>query len=131
MEDWILHLPSASKIANSVVLAAIAVGIHYRHRRKIHIPIMLSCFVLDVINLVVIELNRGAIKKAIATATTGGDWILKFHISVSVIFLVCYVIAIITGIRLHRTGKGRATHRKNAAVFLLARVLNYVTSFYV
>lgn len=124
MEDWI---PPATKIANSVVLVAIAIGVHYRHRRRIHIPIMISCFVVDLSNLLVIELTRGAIEKTLQT----DDWLLVFHVAVSVTFLLGYVIAVITGTRLHRTGRGRPIHRGNAAVFLLARVLNYITSFFV
>jgi len=120
-----------SSAFSTVVLVFLAVGLHYRHRRRVHIPIMLGCFAVDLANVVYIEVRRGAGGKGGTTLGTAGEWGLQFHIAVSVLTLLGYAVALYTGIRLWRAHGGRRLHRANAAAFLMARVLNYVTSFYV
>ena len=113
------------------VLVLLAFGIYHRHRPSLHIPTMLACFAIDVGNVIYIEVRRGAVEKTISTAGTAGEWILKLHILVSVLSIVGYLVAVITGVRLLRKGRGRLAHRLNAVIFLSLRVTNYLTSFYV
>ncbi len=113
------------------VLLLLAFGIYHRHRPRVHIPVMLVSFVIDLANVILIEVRRGAVEKAISTASAPGEWILKLHIAVSVLSLAGYVSAIITGLRLLRKNQGRHVHRVNAAAFIFLRVMNYLTSFYV
>lgn len=131
MDQLIENLPLLSKVASTLVMILLVIGLVYRRHTRIHIPIMLSCFALDLSNVLVIELNRGAIRQTMDTVTEVGDWLLKFHIVVSVICVICYPLAVFTGLRLLRRGVHRTSHRLNACVFLVTRVLNYVTSFWV
>jgi hypothetical protein len=127
-----MDLPAiVSTWVSTAVMALLALGIYRRHTPRVHVPIMLVCFVLDLANVVFIEIGRGAVEHALSTARSGGEWILKFHIAVSILSLLGYGVALATGLRLLRTGRGRVLHRSNAVLFLLFRVLNYVTSFFV
>ena len=77
------------------------------------------------------EESLGAVEKGVKSFWIDPVSLLNFHILVSVISIVCYIIAIRTGRRLFRTGEGRGVHRKNALVFIIARLASFVTSIMV
>ena len=52
---------------STIVLLILAAGILLRRHRRIHIPIMITAFSLDLASVLAIEINRGAIKKAISS----------------------------------------------------------------
>ena len=123
---------TASYWANAAVLALIAYGLYHRHRRRIHVPVMLTCLAVDLVNVVVIEFRQRAVEKALETATASGAWLLKIHILVSTLCVAGYLVAAFTGWKLlHGHERFRRVHRGNAAFFLITRVLNFLTSFYV
>lgn len=112
--------------ASTVIFAGILFGVWNRKNRRIHIPMMLGCFVADMLLVLVIELNR----QAIAQATSTTDSFLRFHIAVSVSAVVCYFVALVTGFR-RRKGKLVLAHRVNAILFLFFRGTNWATAFFV
>jgi hypothetical protein len=122
------HIPPiAFNVANVVIMAAILVGVAVHARRKVHVRVMASCFAADLLMVLVIELQRSAIKQAVGP-TSG---LMKFHIAVSVGALVLWVLQILTG-RGVLQGKPRlARHRIQAWAFLLCRGTNVVTAFMV
>jgi len=120
-----------TKGVSTAIVQRLVYGLWNRARPRIHIPVMVTCFVVDVLNVLVIELSRGAVEKSIDEFSRGGVSLLGFHIFVSVVALLAYGVAVVTGTRLYRKGVGRGFHRLNAAVFLVARLANYVTSFMV
>ena len=133
MEDFSL----LSKSVNTAMLVVIAFGLWYRHRPKIHIPAMVTAFVVDLANVLWIEIyarsrgdGKGAVEQGIDSFTGDGRFIEQFHITVSTLCIVSYVVAIITGTILYRRNKGRGFHKLNACVFLLMRLASYVTSFW-
>lgn len=111
------------------VLVLIAIGLLFRHRREIHIPLMLSSLAVDLGNVVTIELRRAAVEKAARAMASQGEWLIKFHVAVSLVALIGYGVALITGLRIWKGKGGRRVHRLNMAVFLAARVLNFLTGF--
>ena len=121
-----ITISDASKAVGTIGLVIIAVGLWFRRRPRLHIPMMVTAFVVDVANVLVIELNRSAIKQALE----GGELLLNFHVSVSVICVVCYVVALITGPILLKRGRCRTAHKWNAVVFIVTRLLNFVTSWW-
>lgn len=135
LAEWISLL---SQVLSTAVVLLIAVGLRYRHRPAIHMPLMKLCFAVDVLNVVLIEVSgallrgKSAVRKSVE-ATTGGEGsgLLVFHVVVSVATLVGYAVALTTGRRLYRTGRGRRLHRTNAYIFVVLRLANYVTSFMV
>ena len=122
--------------ANGIGLLIVIAGLVVRHRRERHVPLMLTAFGIDLLNLVFVEVRRAAVEKVFATAAGAGQPVLRLHILVSVVVVVCWGTALGTGIGLLRArdgieGRKRRIHRGNAAVFILARTVNFITSFLV
>ena len=113
-------------LLSTFVLVLLAAGVLLRRRRAIHIPIMLAAFSLDVASVLAIELNRGAIKKAISGPTP----LLFFHVAVSVSALLFYGAMFVLGERVRNGAeKLRPWHRRTAWMFGACRMSNYVTSW--
>jgi hypothetical protein len=113
--------------ANVLIFAAILFGVTVHARRMLHARIMVSCFVADVLMVLVIELSRDAIAQAVAT-TSG---LMKFHIFVSVVALVLWVPQLLTGRQILRGKPRLRRHRLQAWTFLAFRATNLVTAFLV
>jgi hypothetical protein len=119
--------PAVFNAVNVLTLAAILVGVAVHARRTLHARIMTTCFVVDVLMVLTIELQRHAIKQAVTT-TSG---LMRFHIAVSVAALVLWVPQILTG-RAILQGKPRLRrHKMQAWAFLACRATNVVTAFMV
>lgn len=118
---------------STLVVFLIFLGWKFRKRAEIHIPLMASAFVLDLGLLLYIEFTRHAIETIRVDIVSAADEkLLYFHVLVSAIMLVLYFIQIGTGIRLARGhAVSRAFHRNSGYAFILCRLLNYVTSFFV
>lgn len=115
------------KLISVFTCLLIFIGIYYRKNRKRHVPIMLTAFSVDVVMLLYIELTRNAIK----TSLHAPHPFVTFHVGISVILMILYLIQIWTGFKLYRSGTMRSTHRKMAVAFVVFRLANLVTSFYV
>jgi hypothetical protein len=119
--------PAAFNAANVVILAALLFGVAVHAKRTLHARIMSTCFVADLLMVLLIELQRNAIKQAMSPASG----LLRFHVAVSVAALVLWVPQILTG-RAVLKGKPRLRrHRIQAWVFLALRSTNVVTAFMV
>ncbi len=122
---------------STFVLALIAAGLHYRKQMKLHIPLMITAFVIDLSLVLVIELQRAAVEKVVSHVVAGTNYFLIFHATVSLLVLVLYVLLIWTGSKVYKgikagTGKPRdiyALHKKLAAAFIVLRLINYATAF--
>src|SRR5688572_10228493 len=115
--------PAAFNGANVVILAVILYGVVVHRNRILHVRIMTSCFVADLLMVLLIEVQRQAIEQAVHT-TSG---LMRFHISVSVAALVLWVLQILTG-RAVLKGKPRLRrHKIQAWIFLCCRSTNVVT----
>jgi nitrate reductase gamma subunit len=117
----------AMNAANVVVFAAIITGVVLHARRTLHARIMLTCFVADVLMVLVIELTRHAIAQAVG-ATSG---LMRFHIAVSAAALVLWIPQIVTGRRILAGKPSIPRHRVQAWAFLVLRATNLVTAFMV
>lgn len=114
------------KAVSIFVCVLLVVGYFNRRKRKIHIPMMLSAFVIDMIIVLIIEFSRGAIKTA--QAKMGPLMIIHIIISVSVILL--YIGQIVSGIKKAKGGTCN-WHGRTGLILLIARLGNLVTSFMV
>lgn len=118
---------------SSIALVLIALGWWNRRRPEVHIPFMASAFAMDIGLLLYIEWNRHAIEtfeRELHSPTQVG--LLFFHVAVSILTLVMYILLIISGVMLFRGNhRRRAMHRYGAHVFVVVRLLNYATSFFV
>jgi hypothetical protein len=112
--------------ASTFVLFLIVAGVLLRRRRRIHIPIMIAAFSLDLAAVLAIEISRGAIKKA----TSSPPPLLLFHVTVSVCALVFYGVMFALGERVRKGAEQlRPWHRRTAWAFGACRTANYVTSW--
>lgn len=109
-----------------LVCILLIVGVRYRTRRRVHIPLMLSAILIDVGMVLYIELSRGAIKSAQAKMGP----LMMVHIAISVSVLVLYAIQVYSGIRKFRGGTS-ALHRRVMWPTLVLRIGNFVTSIMV
>jgi hypothetical protein len=126
---------------STIVLVVLAVGIYFRRQRDLHIKLMTSAFVLDLGLVLYIELTR----KAVATVASGSRPLVWTHAAISMTVLFLYVVQIVLGSRLllarpalaggtgaasfADAGHSRTLHRNLGIVFVVFRVLNYVTAF--
>lgn len=120
-------------IVSTLILILIGFGLAYRKRPVVHIPIMVAAFVADIGLVLYIEWSRHAVE----TFTTSvqdpvNNQLLLFHIVVSLLTILLYIALIVSGIKLFKGGRAALNlHRGLAAVFLICRLTNYVTSFWV
>lgn len=114
------------KILNTIVVLLIIAGLIARKQTRAHISLMLAAFTLDMGLLLAIEFQRDAINTALHTHLKP---LLFFHIGVSVLMIVFYIIMIRSGIATLKDRKHKNRHKKLAKVFLILKALNYLTSF--
>jgi hypothetical protein len=112
------------KLAGLAVFALLLVGFAQRHNRRIHIPIMVTAFLLDMGLVMWIELARGAVEQL--TGPTAP--MMKLHLFLSIGTVVLYLTQIISGYVKARYG-GASIHLYTGYTFLLFRFGNLVTSF--
>ena len=135
MDDESLGL--LTRVLNTAMLLVLAAGLAYRFRPRVHIPLMLTAFAGDLVNVFLVEVysrrtseGTGAVEKGIGAFAGESDFLSRFHIIVSVLCILGYMVALATGLRLLRRGTGRRAHRTNALVFIITRLSSYVTSFW-
>lgn len=113
-------------VASTFVLLLLVAGILLRRLRRIHVPIMITAFGLDLASVLAIEISRGAIKKAASSPPP----LLLFHVVVSVFALVFYGVMFVLGERVRKGAEQlRPWHRRTAWLFGACRTANYVTSW--
>lgn len=115
-------------ILSTLVLVLLTVGIVYRKVNRIHISAMMLAFLIDIGMVLYLELNRAAVEQVVE----GVHGLLAFHVAVSVLVVLLYIALIVTGMRLFkRITISTKLHRLLASVFVIGRLINYVTAFYV
>lgn len=116
-------------LASSIVVVLLAVGLWFRHRRpQLHLRLMISAFVMDLLLVLYIEISRHAVEKVVTRVSP----LLWFHAGVSVGVLLCYVAMILLGQGvLAGQAESRKRHFAMGMTFVALRSLNYVTSYMV
>jgi hypothetical protein len=120
---------SAFLVISTLVVLLVFYGLSQRHNRAVHVPVMMTAFVADVLLVLWIELERHAVEKAASSIDNG---LLMFHVAVSLLTLVGYVILAVTGKKMMNGDAAvRQLHQKAFLLFIVCRLSNYVTSFWV
>ena len=126
-------MPSLFHYASIAIFALIVYGFINRKIIERHVKIMRIAFFLELLLVLIIEISRGAIEQAMGIHEKSDgfpDGILGFHIIVSIITLVLFIIIYIIGTKLYKGRKEfKPLHIKLAYSFLLFRSLNLITSF--
>lgn len=119
---------------SSFVIILITIGLIYRRNRKIHIAIMATAFLIDLSLVLIIEFQRQAIENVI----TNSNAFVWFHVIVSVLVLVLYIVLALTGSKMNKIPSNTAfyqskltkIHKYSSFLFIACRLTNYVTSFF-
>jgi cytochrome b561 len=115
---------------SALILLMLFVGVYFRRQTKRHVKIMTSAIVWDILLVLQIELNRGAIAKAVEV--TQNKWLLNFHVSLAVTCVLCYGVMFFTGRQmLKQNFSWRSWHKNFGLLTLFLRVATFVTSFLV
>ena len=123
METWLMQGQSLG-----IVLLMLA-GISVRRNRKLHIKIMSTAMIWDIILILQIELSRSAILKASKAMTN--PLILNIHISIAVSTVVLYGFMVYTGRKLlNGENHIRPLHKALGWTTLGMRILTFITSFW-
>lgn len=118
----------AFPLLQTLVLLLISIGLYFRKVNRIHIPVMIAAFLIDLGMVLYLELNRAAVEQVIG----GVEGLLLFHVIVSTLVVVLYVALFVTGFRLFKkVTLSPKLHRTLAMAFVLGRLINYITSFFV
>ena len=120
-------MPTATQWLSIFVCVMLATGVLFRRRRRVHIPLMLTAFAIDLGIVLYLEIARHVIESLVDRPMTV---LLVVHILLSVLVLVLYVVQVVTGIKKAR-GKPVAAHLKVAVVFMICRFGNLATSMMV
>jgi hypothetical protein len=123
MEAWLLQMQSLC------IVLLMLVGIVVRRRRDLHVKIMSTAMIWDILLILQIELSRSAILKASKAVTN--PMILNIHVSIAVSTVILYGFMVYTG-RALLAGKNeiRPKHRILGYTTLFMRILTFVTSFW-
>lgn len=117
------------QIQSALILTLMIVGIINRKNRSRHVKIMATTIIWDILLVLQIELNRGAIIKASKAVTNA--MILNIHVTIAVSTVLIYFVMIYTGRKLLKgDASARSLHKKMGWTALTLRILTFVTSFW-
>ncbi|PIP91858.1 MAG: hypothetical protein COW79_01245 [Bdellovibrionales bacterium CG22_combo_CG10-13_8_21_14_all_38_13] len=114
------------------ILALMYVGVIFKRNRKIHVKLMSSAMIWDILLILQIELTRNAIVKASESMLGSKSMILNIHVSMAIACVVLYGFMVFTGRKLLRGEKGiRRKHKALGISTIILRTLVFITSFFV
>lgn len=112
------------KAISGFVCILLAVGIYYRHKKNVHLPIMITAFLIDLSLVLYLELARHVVE---TLPDRPMNTMLTVHIMLSTAALALYLVQFYTGIQNARGNKSE-WHRKVPFAFITARFGGFVTS---
>ena len=116
-------------LVSTLVLILIGLALFWRRLPRRHARLMRVAFLLDLGLVLWLEFSRHAVETAFGG---GGGWMLPFHVTVSSLAAIGWGLQLWLGSRLLRGHKVlRARHIQVGVFFLVMRLANYVTSFFV
>jgi len=123
MEAWPMQLQSFC------IVLLMLLGIVVRRNRNLHVKIMSSAIIWDIILILQIELSRSAILKA--TKAVSNPMILNIHVAMAVSTVILYGFMVYTG-RAMLSGRTEIRHKHKILGYstLLMRILTFITSFW-
>lgn len=117
------------QIQSFLILCTQFIGVYFRRKRSVHIKVMATSIIWDILLVLQIELTRGAINKA--SKAISNPMILNVHVSFAVLTVLFYFAMIYTGRKLIKGDNAvRPLHKKLGWTTLTLRILTFVTSFW-
>ena len=121
------------QLQSFLILSLMTWGIYLRCQRTIHIKMMVTAIIWDLLLIAQIELGRDAIHKATQSMTISplNQMILNIHILLALTSVVLYVCMIISGYKLLKGSLTiRPKHKRLGWMTYSIRILTFITSFW-
>jgi hypothetical protein len=123
METWLMQSQSLC------ILLLMLAGVIVHRRRSLHVKIMSTAMIWDVLLILQIELSRSAILKA--SKALSNPMILNIHVSIAISTVVLYGFMIYTGRKLLAgNNQYRKQHKLLGYSTFSMRILTFITSFW-
>jgi uncharacterized membrane protein YozB (DUF420 family) len=116
------------QIESSLIVMLMIFGVMNRKNRKLHVRVMLSSIIWDLLLIAQIELSRGAIAKASKVITN--PMILNIHVSLAISCVAMYCVVTFSGVKILKNKGNRNIHKKAGAMTLILRMATYITSYW-
>ncbi len=117
------------QIQSFLILSTMTLGVYLRKKRSVHIKLMATTIIWDILLILQIELGRGAIIKA--SNAVSNAMMLNVHVSIAVLTVFFYGGMIYTGRKLLSGDNSiRPLHKKLGWTTWSLRILTFVTSFW-
>lgn len=117
------------QIQSFLILSTQCLGVYFRRKRSVHIKLMATSIIWDILLILQIELTRGAIAKASNAMTN--KVLLNIHVGLAVSTVLMYFAMIYTGRKfLKGENQIRPLHKKLGWTTLTLRILTFITSFW-
>ena len=122
MPTWLMQTQSF------FILALMIFGITQAKKRSLHVKIMSTAMIWDVILILQIELSRSAILKA--SKAMSNPMLLNIHVSIAVTTVIFYIFMVLSG-RKVLAGQNQLIKRHRMLGFITTalRALTFATSF--
>lgn len=114
-------------VLSGLALAAFCTGFALRRRRALHVPLMISAGLTDLVIVIVLTVQRDPFG-TLARSTPGILWI---HVSLAILSLTLLGRQAWTGRRLLGDPAARLPHTLLAPAFLACRTLTFITALLV
>ncbi|MFY7994518.1 MAG: hypothetical protein ACOVP4_14570 [Bacteriovoracaceae bacterium] len=123
MSKWLMQSQSL------IIVVMMIIGIVVHRRRSLHVKIMSSVIIWDILLILQVELGRKAIMKASQAMTNPA--LLNIHVSIAVSTVLLYIVMVITG-RKVLAGQSELLpqHKRIGYITFVMRLLTFATSFF-
>jgi hypothetical protein len=117
------------QIQSFLIYGLMVFGITQRKNRKVHVPVMATTLIWDILLILQIELTRSAIDKA--SKAPSNPMLLNIHVSFAVTSVVLYFFLVYTGRKLLKGDNDiRSKHKLFGWSAFVFRTLTLLTSFF-
>lgn len=119
----------AFQVQSILIICVMIFGVMNRKNRVLHVKVMASSIIWDLVLILQIEISRSAIAKAAKILTN--PIMLKIHLFFAVGSVVLYIVMVITGRRMLKNDPTiRTTHKRVGWTTLTFRIMTFITSWW-
>jgi hypothetical protein len=124
-----IHWSMLFKVQSVLIISLMYFGAYIHAQRSLHVKIMSTAIIWDILLILQIELTRSAINTATKALTNTA--VLNFHISIAVISVILYGFLFKTGRQILKGDNSVLPyHKKLAYTCLTLRTLVVITSYF-
>ena len=117
------------QIQSFLIVAIMLLGVYHRRNRKLHVKLMSTTIIWDILLILQIEVSRSAI--ATASKVMTNPLMLKIHLFFAVGSVLLYFFLIYSGRKLLKNENDiRPKHKVVGMTTVVFRIMTLVTSFW-